>query len=438
MTPDRPYRWHDHLTLNAYWFGVSFMWNALHPIVLPILVLSFAPEEIKNTSYGLLTFVGLVVAALVQPMSGSLSDHTRHRLGRRRPWILAGTAASLLCLAGLAAGKSFWVIALCYVLLQCTSNVAHGPAQGLMRDVVPDGHRGPAAGAKHFFDMAAVIVAALFAGRLMDEGVQDAATMMALMGGVLVLFTAITCLTVRERPAAEVVPSVPPRSWRGRTATFARIDRQQHGDYLRLLAARFAILLGTYAVQSFGLYFFRDVLQVASASRAVSGLMSAIGLSIMATAVPAGNLSERWGRKGPIVAACVVTGVGMGLVLVVRNLTVLWGLGCLIGAGMGVFSAVSFAWATDMVPAAEAGKYLGLSNLSTAGAAAAARLLGPAIDALNAHWAHAGYAFLFVFASAAALVALVITLGIPDTPRTALREARGARQARATSAGQGA
>ena len=57
---DRPYRWYHHITLNAYWFGVSFMWNALHPIVLPVLVLSFAPEGAKNTSYGLLTFVGIV------------------------------------------------------------------------------------------------------------------------------------------------------------------------------------------------------------------------------------------------------------------------------------------------------------------------------------------------------------------------------------------
>jgi Na+/melibiose symporter-like transporter len=211
MTVDHPYRWHNHITLNAYWFGVSFMWNALHPIVLPVLVLSFAPDGAKNTSYGLLTFVGLVVAALVQPISGSLSDHTRHRLGRRRPWILAGTAASLLCLGALAVANSFWIVAASYILLQCSSNVAHGPAQGLMRDAVPGGRRGPAAGAKHVFDMAAVIVAATFAGRLMDDGVQDAVTMMALIAGTLVLFTVVTSVTVRE-PTSAATMSPPCRA----------------------------------------------------------------------------------------------------------------------------------------------------------------------------------------------------------------------------------
>jgi MFS family permease len=167
--------------------------------------------------------------------------------------------------------------------------------------------------------------------------------------------------------------------------------------------------------------------------------MSAIALSIMATAVPAGNLSERWGRKRPIIVACAMTGVGMSLLLAARNLTALWGVGCLIGAGMGVFSAVSFAWATDMVPATEAGKYLGLSNLSTAGAAAGARLLGPAMDLLNARWTHAGYGLLFVFATAAAFVGLVIALGIPDTPSAGRREVRRARrQAKALAAKPGA
>lgn len=425
---NRPYRWYHHITLNAYWFGVSFMWNALHPIVLPVLVLSLAPESVKNTSYGLLTFAGLVVAALVQPMSGALSDYTRHRLGRRRPWIIAGTAASILCLMGLAIANSFWLVAVAYVLLQCCSNVAHGPAQGLMRDAVPSGRRGPAAGAKHLFDMLAVIVAATFAGRLMDDGVQDAATMMALMAGVLVLFTAVTTLTVREAALAPDAPDRPMRTVRDQLAALTRVDLKRHRDYARLLAARFCVLLGTYAVQSFGLFYFRDVLQVASASRAVSGLMAAIALSIMATALPAGNLSERWGRKRPIIVACAMTGVGMALLLTVRDLVALWGVGCLIGAGMGVFSAVSFAWATDMVPGSEAGKYLGLSNLSTAGAAACARLLGPAMDLMNARWTHAGYGLLFVFATAAAFVGLVIALGIPDTPSADLLEARRARR----------
>ena len=69
-------RTRDHLTMNVYWFGLAFMWNALHPIVLPALLLRMVPEALKNTYLGGLTFAGLVLAMLVQPLAGGLSDST--------------------------------------------------------------------------------------------------------------------------------------------------------------------------------------------------------------------------------------------------------------------------------------------------------------------------------------------------------------------------
>ena len=36
------------LTLNAYWVGISFMWNALHPIILPAVLLNFVPDAKKE------------------------------------------------------------------------------------------------------------------------------------------------------------------------------------------------------------------------------------------------------------------------------------------------------------------------------------------------------------------------------------------------------
>jgi len=62
------------LVLNTYWIGLSFMWSALHPIVLPAVILNYVPDEKKNTYLGLLTFAGLIIAMVVQPISGALSD----------------------------------------------------------------------------------------------------------------------------------------------------------------------------------------------------------------------------------------------------------------------------------------------------------------------------------------------------------------------------
>ena len=98
------------LTLNAYWVGLSFMWNALHPIILPAIMLNFVPDAQKNTYLGLLTFVGLILAMLVQPLSGALSDHWPSRWGRRRPLIVFGTLFDFIFLTILGwAGGLTWL-----------------------------------------------------------------------------------------------------------------------------------------------------------------------------------------------------------------------------------------------------------------------------------------------------------------------------------------
>ncbi len=92
------------LVLNAYWVGLSFMWNSLHPIILPAVLLNYVPDAQKNTYLGLLTFAGLFIAMLIQPVSGALSDGWASRFGRRRPLIVIGTLFDFVFLLLLAFG----------------------------------------------------------------------------------------------------------------------------------------------------------------------------------------------------------------------------------------------------------------------------------------------------------------------------------------------
>jgi MFS family permease len=73
--------------------------------------------------------------------------------------------------------------------------------------------------------------------------------------------------------------------------------------------------------------------------------------------------------------------------------------GSILGAGIGLFLTSNWALANSLAPETEAGKYLGLTNLATAGSGALARLEGPALDWLNAAQPGAwiGYKGLFIF-----------------------------------------
>jgi Na+/melibiose symporter-like transporter len=401
----------DYVTMNIYWFGLAFMWNGLHPIVLPALLLRFAPEALKNTYLGGMTFAGLILAMVIQPLSGALSDRTRSRWGRRRPWILAGTLFSLVFLAGMALTANLWSLVVAYLFLQIGSNATHGPAQGLIPDLVPNERRGLASGIKNLFEMVGLIVTSLVMGQLMES--RNPALAFAIIGGVLAISSLITLLTPSESSAPDAEKPAAGNSLR----TLFRVDLRRYPDYAWLLISRFFILLGIYAVQAFAQYFIRDRLRVPDPATVTGNLMATLGIALTLLVFPAGLLSDRFGRKRLNLFSGALAALGIFLVILVRDVSTLYIFGGIIGMATGIFLSVNWALATDLIPTEEAGKYLGLSNLATAGAGAASRLAGPLIDGLNAlrPGAYLGYPALFILASASTLLGTLLLLSAVST-----------------------
>jgi Na+/melibiose symporter-like transporter len=383
----------DYFTLNVYWFGLAFLWNALHPIVLPALLLRYVPEGMKNTYLGTMTFIGLFLAMLVQPLAGALSDNTHSRLGRRRPWMIGGTLFSVVFLLLMALIDSLWWLVLGYLLLQLASNSAHGPGQGLLPDLVPDEHRGLASGIKNLFDMGGLVVTSLVAGRLMQS--DDTILAFGVIAGVLVVSAIITIITTHE-------PStVSGNNIANQFSLNLRVSLSRFPRYRRLLYARFLILLGIYMVQSFAQYYIRDWMRVPDAVGVTGNLMATIGIALTLLVFPAGWLSDRIGRLKLNVAGGALAALGLGLLVFANSISSLYIFGAIIGAATGVFLSVNWALATDLIPQAQAGKYLGLSNLATAGAGATSRLAGPLIDGINASvpGSYIGYPVVFLLAA---------------------------------------
>jgi MFS family permease len=78
--------------------------------------------------------------------------------------------------------------------------------------------------------------------------------------------------------------------------------------------------------------------------------------------------------------------------------------------------SANWAWAADLAPPEEAGRYLGLSNVATAGASALSRLIaGPIIDGGNALRAGVGYDLLFLLLALAMFGGALLLAGVPET-----------------------
>jgi MFS family permease len=399
----------DLLALNTYWVGLSFKWNALHPIILPAVLLNFVPDARKNTWLGLLTFVGLLLAMVVQPIAGAISDGWVSSWGRRRPLIVLGTLFDFVFLALLAwAGGLTWLI-IGYIGLQFSSNIAQGPAQGLLPDCVPPEQLGVASSWKNIMDMASLIVASLLAGRLLDPVTRDPTLIVLVLIGTIAVSTAITVFFTAEEPTDREQIAKVGVDWKSLRVQF-QIDFSANKAYWWLIAERGSFLLGIYGVQAFAQYYLQDVIRVADPPKQTGDLLAVLTLSLVVLVLVGGWLTDKFGAKRILYLASFLAAVGMLLMLIPRDMPGLMLFGGVLGAGIGLFLTANWALANKLAPGEEAGKFLGLTNLATAGSGALARLEGPALDWLNGlwpgHWV--GYLWLFVFGAVCILASMFL------------------------------
>jgi MFS family permease len=389
------------LVVNAYWGGLSFMWSALHPVVLPAMLAALVPAARKNTYLGLLTFTGLLIAMVLQPVTGAISDRWASPFGRRRPLMVIGTLFAVLFLSILGwAGGLAWIL-IGYVGLQISANTAQGPLQGLLRDRVQPHQLGAASSIKVFLDLTSLVAASLIAGRLISAGPDGQSAIFVVIIALLLGTGAVTILGTHEEPTASVKQQDNGTAF----GNLRPVVRAEPG-YWWLIAERAAFLLGVYGLQAFGQYFLQDALNVPDPAREAGNLLSIIGAGTIVFVIAGGWLSDHLGPKRVLVAASFLASAGMLLILATTDVCGLYGAGSLIGAGMGLFLTSNWALANRMAPPAQAGRHMGLTNVATAGAAALARLEGPAVDWLNAAQPGAwwGYQGVFIFGAACILL----------------------------------
>jgi MFS family permease len=383
-------RWVDYITINLYWLALNVASNSLHPIILPVRVQQLVPEGLKATYLSALTFAGLVVAIIVQPVMGALSDRTTLRWGRRRPFIVAGTIFTLLFLSFIGLAGSYWLLFAALLMLQFSLNVAHGALQGLIPDLVPQEQRGTASGVKGLIEILGAIVASFGAGYLVGEGQLAAA-----IGFIMIVFVIGLLVTILFVPEKRLVLTSEDSVWATVLGTF-KVDLRRYTDYLWWLINRFVFFIGLTSIQTFLLYFIEDVVELPNPAQATGNITAILGVAILAVVFPAGYLADRIGRKRLMIVSGVGATIGGFLFPFSHSLVELMIFGGIVGLSAGIFISVGWAMATDLVPREEAGRYLGISNLATAGGSAAARLGGPVIDTINATHPGLGYTVVFM------------------------------------------
>ncbi len=381
----------DLLWLSLYWFGLNFHWGALLGIVIPAEVLRFVPDAEKGRALSMVFAGGAAIAMVVMPIAGALSDHSRFAMGRRRPFMLAGGILNVVALLLMGASSTFTALIITYWLVQFSNNVGGSAYSGLIPDLVPADQRGEASGWMGLMHMLGTITGAVAAGQLVERGYRG--QVYILIAAIVLVTLAFTVWRVRETPGE--------RAGRFDFRRFLRgfwVDPKAYPDFAWLFASRLFVLMGFYMVFDFAQFFLKDFMGIERFKEATGILTAVVIVGATPSALAAGRLSDRAGRRGIVSAAGGLMALAMLLFLVAPSYSLLLALSVVFGLGFGAFTSVDWALAIDALPSKDAAaKNLGIWGIAaTLPQVLAPAVGGPLLDMFNRRQPNFGYIVLMI------------------------------------------
>jgi MFS family permease len=352
------------LRLSVYWLGLVAVFGGIGVILQERAKVLIPDESVRFTTVGLVQLLGVVVAVLVQPTVGSISDYTVSRFRRRKPYILIGTLLDVVFLIGLATSNTLFMVAAFVLLLQFSSNFAQGPFQGYVPDLVPPHQVGLASGMVGLFQVLGVVTGTALATIGTRSG---DFTIPTIMLGVIELVTMLSLFFRLEE--GRRAKDRHGRSWRTIAGEAWGTDILKERSFVFLVWSRFFILGGSAFLIVLSVPYLERSLGLVDKDERANWLLLVTVVVALCTAVatiPAAKLSERVGRKQVIYLACLLGAVGMTTCALAPSIGLLVIGAILVGVGGGSFLAVDWALMTDIIPKASSGRYMGISNVATA------------------------------------------------------------------------
>ncbi|HEY8702081.1 MAG TPA: MFS transporter [Arthrobacter sp.] len=388
-----------NLGINAAFFG-------------PIQVLlgqqaAHFSEGDKEAILALVTGAGAAVSLVANPLFGAFSDRTTSRLGRRVPWVLFGAVLGAAALTALAGAPNVAIMTVLWCLVQAGCNGAYAAITAAIPDRVPVPQRGTVGGLAAMGQTVGILAGALIAAVVSGNfAVGYWVCAAALLAGVVLYFF-----------KSDDVPLPPSMRAPLSLAAFARgfwISPAMYPDFAWAWLTRLLVNTGNHMVTLYLLFFLADAvhLKETQGMEPEFGVLILTGLyavMVIITSVIGGPLSDRMGKRKPLVIASSVIIAVASLILAFAPT---WA-GAITGAavlgiGFGTYLAVDFALITQVLPTAlDRGKDLGVINIANSLPQVLAPLIAFPFVKL---WG--GYVSLYVAAAVIGLLGAVFVVKI--------------------------
>ncbi|CAM3047354.1 MFS transporter [Lentilactobacillus buchneri] len=340
-----------------------FVWLApagnVRNTLLPQYFSQIAPNE-KVALVALLASVSSIVAAVANILFGGLSDITRTRWGKRKPWILGGTIveSGLICIV--ANIKSIWLIVVLWGIVAAAENAVAAAMVAQEADRIAPRWRGTIStlyGIGYTAIQLVAMIAAQFLGKP-KEGMYVMAGIGFVMGIIHVLF------------ANEGSNLDEPRekfSWSSPWLHFS-LPTKGARDYWYAVAGKLMMVMGGTIATAYMLYILTDYMHLGqqTAGKTLAEIASInLIFGVVFTAI-SGPIADKVGRlKAPVALSTLLIGIAQFFPFFAAKPWTILTYAVLAAIGNGVYNAVDGALNLAVLPNAEtSGKDMGFINLA--------------------------------------------------------------------------
>jgi len=387
--------------LGFGFFGVSVIWSLYNAYVPIFLKSTFG---LRSSVIGSIMTIDNIFAILLLPFLGALSDRTRTRLGRRRPYILVGSTMALIFFVIIPYFNTVQILGLMMltiILMNLSMALFRSPVVALMPDITPSKFRSQANGIINFMGgLGALLV--FFGGKpLYDRRV----SLPFLVGG-LVMFSAsmLVVIFVKEKlPDSGKDSSTEKVSFKASARELLGNLKDVFVGEKSLFFILLAILfwfIGFSSIETFFTSYAKYHLGMKESTGAL--ILGFFSVTFMVTSIASGFLGSRIGRNRTIRVGLAILVVIMLVSLFFRQFLPLALVFVVGGFGWALINVNSLPMVVDMTTLAKVGGYTGLYYFfSQAANIIAPPLAGVLIDAF-------GYASLMIFSSVMFFLAFFI------------------------------
>lgn len=430
------------LIIGLAFLGILMLWqvyNTYCPIILDYLLKAhFDPNKDYYYITGVIMALDNLVALIIMPIFGNLSDKTKTKYGKRMPYILIGSFISALIFPFIAVtfivnSLVGVIITMCLILVIMQSY--RSPAVALMPDLTPKPLRSSANGVINLVGYFGAIIAALLGmifkikdTTTMEEAGDIALVPFIITSVVMLIVTIVLALKINENKLLE---EMKPELELGEelSETIEKVEedkplsKEDKKNMWILIASIFFWFMAFNSVETFNSLFCKKILN----SSGVHGTFTIVlTLSSVVTFATLASLSKKIGRKYTVSIGlgCLVLGFLIMSIFAYtldtskeNSFVIIYLSTVILGVGWALVNINSYPMMVEMASGKNIGKFTGYYY----GASMLAQSITPILVGLIMSNSNVGLKALYLYAFVFMAIALVTFIFIKENKEARLR-----------------